>query len=202
MRGTTLERVAQRAGVSKSVVLHHYKDKDALFEGVMRRANNVIRDSVVELLRHTETPQERISAVVVGNFAAPIFHQEICHAWICLCADVPYNKQSQRIQTVIHARMRSNLLSALKPMKLDEDPRTIADQIRTTIDGVWLCASLRERPMTGREGIDYVNDAVVRFLGGSEAVAKQVLEASNKMEKLAEIILNSKAFSQRAISFR
>lgn len=202
MRGSTIERVAQRAGVSKSVVLHHFKDKDALFEAVMRRANNVIRDSVIELLRHADTPFERIASVVVGNFAEPIFHQQVCQAWICLCADVPYNTQSQRIQKVIHARMRSNLLSALKFMDLGEDTLVIADQIRTTIDGVWLCASLRATPMEGREGIDYVNDAIVRFLGGGKAIEVQLLDASNKMEKIAEIILHSKAFLQNTLNFK
>jgi len=198
-RGATIDRVAKRAGVSKSVVLHHYGDKDALFEGVMRRANNLIRDSVVELLRHAQSPEERISAIVVGNFAAPVFHQEVCRAWICLCADVPYNKQSQRIQTVIHARMRSNLLNALKMLNLDDDLSSVADQIRTTIDGVWLCASLREMPMTSREGIDYVNDAIIRLLGVKEELRQKILNASQKMETLAEIILNSKAFMQKAL---
>ena len=34
LRGTTLERVGDIAGVSKGVVLHHFKDKSALLEAV------------------------------------------------------------------------------------------------------------------------------------------------------------------------
>jgi len=97
IRGTTLDRVAKIAGVSKGVVLHHFGDKDALFEGVQRQANTLLRDCVVELFRHADTPLERLYAIIAGNFAAPVFQQEICHAWISLCSDVPHNSQSQRI---------------------------------------------------------------------------------------------------------
>lgn len=202
LRGTTLDRVAARAGVSKGVVLHHFRDKDALFESVMRRANTLLRDGVIELLRHAENPFERLSAVIVGNFAEPVFRQPICHAWISLCADVPYNTQSQRIQTVIQARMRSNLLHALRPIASPEAVETVARQISTTIDGVWLQASLQELPMTSREGIDHVNEAARKFLATKASAAGKLEDASRKMETLAGIILNSRAFTEKTRAFR
>lgn len=202
IRNTTLDRVAKRAGVSKGIVLHHFKDKDRLFEAVMRRANNLLRDGVIELLRHAQSPYERLSAVVVGNFADPIFHQEVCHAWTSLCADVPYNRQSQRIQTVIHARMRSNLLSALRPILPQEQLETSVFLISTVIDGVWMRASLQEMPMSSREGIDHVNDAVIKCLCENADTRHVFAEASKKMEMLASIILKSRAFSEKAVSVR
>ena len=42
LRGTTLEKVGEIAGVSKGVVLHHFKDKSALLEAVFRRSNSVL----------------------------------------------------------------------------------------------------------------------------------------------------------------
>ncbi len=202
LRGTTLDRVAARAGVSKGVVLHHFGDKDALFERVMRQANTLLRDGVIELLRHAENPFERLSAVIVGNFADPIFRQPICHAWISLCADVPYNTQSQRIQTVIQARMRSNLVHALRPVASPETVETVARQISTAIDGVWLRASLQEEPVTSREGIDHINETVRRLLGAGKSATGKFNEASRKMETLAGIILNSRAFTGKARAFR
>ena len=202
IRNTTLDRVAKRAGVSKGVVLHHFGDKDALFEGVMRRANNLLRDGVIELLRHAENPYERLSAVIVGNFADPIFHQEICHAWTSLCADVPYNRQSQRIQTVIHARMRSNLFSALRPIVPEEQLEPVAFLISTVIDGVWMRASLQEMPMSSRDGIDYVKDAVERCLVKDSNAQQAFKDASKKMEMLARIILQSRAFSEKVSAAR
>ncbi|GAA6165518.1 transcriptional regulator BetI [Pelagimonas sp. KU-00592-HH] len=202
IRGTTIDRIAKRAGISKGVVLHYFKDKDALFEAVMRRANTLLRDGVIELLRHAETPMERLSAIIVGNFSDPVFYQEVCRAWISLCADAPYNQQNQRIQTVIHARMQSNLLSALSPIMERELAEKIAFQISTAIDGVWLRASVQQTPMSSQQGIGYVNETVLLTLSNTSISPVSFKQATAKMENLGGIILNSKAFSEKALSVR
>lgn len=198
IRGTTLDRVAARAGVSKGVVLHHFGDKDQLFEMVMRRANAVLSAGVVELLRHAENPLERLFAVIVGNFAEPIFRQQVCHAWISLCADAPYNKANQRIQDVIHARMQSNLRDALRGIVNAEEVAVLATQISTAIDGVWLRASLGPVPMSMRDGVDHMRFVVERLIGGDRDTEAGIDRACEKMESLADIILNSRAFVEKS----
>lgn len=199
IRGTTLDRVAKLAGVSKGVVLHHFKDKDALFQGVQRKANTVLRDCVVELLQHAETPLERLYAVMVGNFAAPVFQQEICHAWISLCSDVPHNRQSQRIQTVVHARTLSNLLSALRHLvPVGEAPR-IAFQLRTVMDGIWLRASFQIEPMEGAQGVAEMDFAARHLLAGAGIATDDFDAALGKMQNLAALILTTRAFRDRAM---
>jgi TetR/AcrR family transcriptional repressor of bet genes len=198
IRGTTLDRVAALAGVSKGVVLHHFRDKDALFEGVQRKANAVLRDCVVELLHHAETPLERLYAIIVGNFAAPVFQQEICHAWISLCSDVPHNKQSQRIQTVVHQRMRSNLLSALRDLAPPAEVERVAFQLRTVMDGIWLRASFQVQPMSAVEGVDQVDYAARRLLRPADDAP--FTEARHKMEGIAAIALTTRAFRGRALT--
>ncbi|WP_324753012.1 transcriptional regulator BetI [Roseovarius sp. Pro17] len=200
IRGTTLDRVAKIAGVSKGVVLHHFKDKDALFEGVQRKANTVLRDCVTELLHHAVTPLERLYAIIVGNFAAPVFQQEICHAWISLCSDVPHNRQSQRIQTVVHARMRSNLMSALRPLVPEGEAARIAFQLRTVMDGIWLRASFQIAPMTGAEGVAEVDFAARHLLAGSGIAPEDMSAALTKMETLAGLILTTRAFRDQALT--
>ena len=197
IRGTTLERVAKVAGVSKGIVLHNFKDKDALFEGVLRKTNAILRDGVIELFRHAATPEERLYAVIVGNFAPSVFHQEICHAWISLCSDVPHNRQSRRIQTVVHARMRSNLMSGLRDLVDAETAEGISMQISTLIDGVWLRASLQEEPMSSKEGIDQLDQALSVFLANVPDGIEKRQNARAKMEGLADIILGSKTFQRR-----
>lgn len=200
MRGTTLERVAKIAGVSKGVVLHHFKDKDALFEAVQRKTYTVLRECVVELLHHADTPLERLYAIIVGNFAEPVFQQEICHAWISLCSDVPHQHQSQRIQTVVHARMRSNLLSALHPLMPPEHARQTAFQLRTVMDGIWLRASFQAQPMPGRQGVDHVDYAARHLLRDVVPDMDDLEAARQKMETLAGIMLNTRAFRERALT--
>ncbi len=200
IRGTTLDRVAKIAGVSKGVVLHHFKDKDALFEGVQRKANTVLRDCVTELLRHAETPLERLYAIIVGNFAAPVFQQEICHAWISLCSDVPHNKQSQRIQTVVHARMRSNLMSALRPLVGAAAAPRIAFHLRTVMDGIWLRASFQIAPMEGAQGIAEVDFAARHLLADRVSDPQDFDAGRAKMQGLADLILTTRAFRDQGLT--
>ncbi|MCZ4352641.1 transcriptional regulator BetI [Roseovarius aestuarii] len=200
IRGTTLDRVAKIAGVSKGVVLHHFHDKGALFEGVQRQANTVLRDCVVELLHHAETPLERLYAIIVGNFAEPVFQQEICHAWISLCSDVPHNQQSQRIQAVVHARMRSNLLSALRHLVPPDHAARIAFQLRTVMDGIWLRASFQTDPMPGARGVDEVDFAARHLLVGTGLSQADFDAARDRMQGLGDLILTSRAFRGRAMN--
>jgi AcrR family transcriptional regulator len=58
LRGTTLEKVGEIAGVSKGVVLHHFKDKSSLLEAVFRRSNAVLSKSFVELVRYGQLPMQ------------------------------------------------------------------------------------------------------------------------------------------------
>ena len=200
IRGTTLDRVAKIAGVSKGVVLHHFKDKDALFEGVQRTANTVLRDCVTELLHHAEIPLERLYAIIVGNFAAPVFQQEICHAWISLCSDVPHNEQSQRIQTVVHARMRSNLMSALRPLVGPGAAPRIAFHLRTVMDGIWLRASFQIAPMEGAEGVDEIDFAARHLLTDMGIRPDEFDTAREKMQRLGDLILTTRAFRDKAFT--
>ena len=60
LRRTTLEKVGEIAGVSKGVLLHHFKDKGTLLEAVFRRSNSFLSESVIELYKYAETPYERL----------------------------------------------------------------------------------------------------------------------------------------------
>lgn len=199
IRGTTVERVARAAGVSKGIVLHNFKDKNALFEMVWRKSNALLKDGVVELFRHADTPDERLYAVIVGNFAPHVFTQEVCHGWINLCADVPHNIQSQRIQSVVHARLHSNLVSALKFLVPRSEVQVVAHQMTTLIDGIWVRASLQKEPMPSKIGIDQMEHSINLLLRSDEATRSRFRQARHKMERLADLILNSRSFQARAV---
>jgi TetR/AcrR family transcriptional repressor of bet genes len=136
--GTTLERVAAEAGASKGIVLHYFGSKDALFEQVMREANLVLAQRVAARLAAAATPMDRLLAVIRGNFDADLFTAPICQAWLSLVAEVPRNPPLARVQRVIHARMRSNLLSALSPALPRDRAEAEALRLAALIDGLWL----------------------------------------------------------------
>ena len=136
--GTTLVRVAVKAGVSKGIVLHYFRNKDELIEAAMRRANAALRDEVVRRLARSRTPRERLDAIIEGNFDEHFFVPQITHAWLSFCGEVPRNPQFARLQRAIHARMHSNLMSALRDLLPGTRAEAAARSISVMIDGLWL----------------------------------------------------------------
>jgi len=159
LAGTTLARVAEAAGVSKGIVLHYFNSKDELMEAAMRRANAALRDEVSRRLKTAATPHDRIIAVIEGNFAETFFRPEVCHAWLAFCAEVPRNRQYARLQTAIHARMRSNLLSGLRHLLSSAEAEAAAYGITALIDGLWLRLGLEQ----GGIDRDLAREQVLRY---------------------------------------
>ena len=151
--GTTLEKVATEAGASKGIVLHYFRSKAELFEQVMREANLVLRDRIVLRLASARSPQERLKAVIEGNFEPDLFNAPVCHAWLSLCAEVPRSPELARIQRVIHARMHSNLMSGLRPLLPQDEAATKAIQISALIDGLWLRLGLAPNSLTPAQAL-------------------------------------------------
>ena len=162
MAGATLEKVAAHAGASKGIVLHYFRNKQELFEQAMREANLALSEAVSSRLKLATIPYERLEAVIEGNFEERFFQPSICQAWLSLCAEVPREPQLARIQTVIHARMRSNLMSALVHLLPRDECEAVALTITSLIDGLWLRAGLQQRGLSRgvalaqmREYLDY-----------------------------------------------
>jgi TetR/AcrR family transcriptional repressor of bet genes len=148
MAGATLEKVATHAGASKGIVLHYFRSKQELFEHAMREANLSLSEAVSARLKQATTPYERLEAIIEGNFEERFFRPSICHAWLSLCAEVPREPQLARIQKVIHARMRSNLMSALVHLLPRAECEAVVLAITALIDGLWLRAGLQSEGLT------------------------------------------------------
>jgi TetR/AcrR family transcriptional repressor of bet genes len=164
MAGATIEKVAQKAGASKGIVLHYFKTKQKLFEDTMRHANVLVRNEVIRRMRRARSPEQRLWAIIEGNFTADFFTPSICHAWLALCAEVPREPQLARIQRVVHARMRSNLLSALDALVPQDQSEAVALGISSLIDGLWLRLGLRADGISAPDALaqmaDYLNHRI------------------------------------------
>jgi TetR/AcrR family transcriptional repressor of bet genes len=166
--GATLEKVAAQAGASKGIVLHYFRNKQELFEHAMREANAVLCNAVVARLRQARTSMERLDAVIEGNFEEHLFQPSLCHAWLSLCAEVPRDEKLARIQRVIHARMRSNLLSGLHGLASPSDADDIALGVTALIDGLWLRLGLQPGSVSREQAVRQVKDYVAGRLAMRE----------------------------------
>ena len=82
MNGMTMARIGERAGMSHGIVNYYFKNKEALLNAVMRKANGLIMLDVARRLREARTPRERLSAIVAGNFPASLFTRNVARAWV------------------------------------------------------------------------------------------------------------------------
>jgi TetR/AcrR family transcriptional repressor of bet genes len=199
LRKTTLDKVGEIAGVSKGVVLHHFKDKSALLEAVFRRSNTLLSESVVELYRYAETPYERLWAIIFANFSQTIFNPSVCQAWVSLISEVPHNIGCQRVQIANNERIRSNLVHELKHFLPETEAQHAARHLGVLIDGIWVRAGLLPQPVSSSAAISEMEYAVSKLLPYDEISAAKHKEARKKIETVADIALGSKAFKERSL---
>jgi len=199
LRKATLEKVGDLAGVSKGVVLHHFKDKGALLEAVFRRSNSMLSDAFIELCRHAQTPHERLWAIVVANFVDAIFNRKVCQAWVCLSAEVAHSTQCQRIQKACNARIESNLRHELKHFLNKEDSQKSARHLGLLIDGIWLRGGLQSETLSSHAAIDEMEYAILKLLPNDKHNIKQHRNAREKIEHIAEIALGSNAYHEKTM---
>ena len=69
MGQVTMGEIARRAGVSAALAHHYFGGKDQLLLATMRHLLTELGEEIQARLAAATTPQERISAVIRGNFA-------------------------------------------------------------------------------------------------------------------------------------
>jgi len=77
---------------------------------------------------------------------------------------VPRDEKLARIQKVLHARMRSNLLSGLRGLASPGDADDIALGVTALIDGLWLRLGLEPGSVSREQAIRQVKDFVAARL--------------------------------------
>ena len=189
LRGTTLERVGEIAGVSKGVVLHHFKDKSALLEAVFRRSNSMMSMSLVELFQYTETPYERLWAIAHANFSKSIYNKEVCQAWVSLLSEVPQSKKCQRVQAANNARIKSNLSHELKHFLDPVAVQDVANILGILVDGIWVRAGLFAISPSCERALDEFEFTLMNFIASDKKERERHELARKKIKMVAEIAL-------------
>ena len=197
LRGTTLEKVGDIAGVSKGVVLHHFKDKSALLEAVFRRSNSLLNISLLRLYRHAESPYERFWAIAYANFSETIYNREVCQAWVSLLAEVPHNSMCQRVQAANNARIKSNLSHELRHFLVENRVSEVANLLGTLIDGIWVRAGLFAITPDCEKALDEFEFTTLYLLEASSEQQIYHRAAREKIKTIAKIALSPELFQPK-----
>jgi betaine-aldehyde dehydrogenase len=140
--GTTLARIAGRAGVSPGLVAHYFCDKDGLLDAAFRSLARRVGDQVRARLRNIATPRVRIQAIIDANLAPEEFDRRTGTAWLAFWGQVLQVPSLRRVQSVYQRRTLTNLKSSLKKLVPPGEAHSLAAMIAAMIDGVWLRAAL------------------------------------------------------------
>ena len=198
LRRTTLDKVGDKAGLSKGVVLHHFKGKSELLAAVFRRSNSILSKSVIELYKYAETPYERLWAIIVANFFGSIFNHKVCQAWVALISEVPHNNECQRIQIACNKRIYTNFKHELKHFLHPKEAIQVSHQLGILIDGLWLRGGLSAEPVKSATAISEIEFALSKLLIFDEVSEQKHRNARKKIEELASIVLGSNAFQEKS----
>ncbi len=136
----TVGQIAKRAGMSPALAHHYFGGKTDIFLAAMR---HILRDYAAQARRRlarATTPRARLDAIIEASFAAPNFQPDVISAWLNFYVQAQTNPEAVRLLTLYHARLRSNLIHALRP--LTPRPDVMAQDIAALIDGLYIRASL------------------------------------------------------------
>jgi TetR/AcrR family transcriptional repressor of bet genes len=140
---TTIARIAKKAGVSPGIIHHYFADKDDLLFETMRYLLEILRRHSVAGLRCAHSPRARLHAIVEASFAEDQFSDSVSAAWLGLYGNARQSQRLARILRLYHARLRSNLVHALRSLVGPHDVEGLAEGIASMIDGLWLRCALR-----------------------------------------------------------
>jgi TetR/AcrR family transcriptional repressor of bet genes len=169
MSQVTMGEIARRAGVSAALAHHYFGGKDALLLATMRHLLADLGEEIQSRLAAAVTPQERLSAVIPGNFAACQFRPAVISAWLAFYVQAQTDQEARRLLHVYTRRLESNLLHALRALTTREHATRVAETAAALIDGVWIRRSLAGADPDPEGAARLVEEAVAQALRRSDA---------------------------------
>lgn len=149
LSGTTLGKVARKAGLSQGIVNFHFESKDQLLHRVLELLTEEYRSGWQAAAEHDGTPGERLRRMVTALLAPEITERRRLAAWFAYWGDA----YARNIYRHIGGRVDEETSAALEALceatasRLDAPPTESADEIARTlvamISGHWLTKVLR-----------------------------------------------------------
>ncbi|MEM5581142.1 transcriptional regulator BetI [Roseibium sp. AS2] len=156
----TMAQIARRAGVSGGLVHHYFGSKDQLLAATMRHLLTELGGAIRDGLVKAETPRERISAIIAGNFAVDQFQPAVIAAWLAFYVQSRTTAGNRRLLRIYAARLASNLTHNLLSFLPRPEALRVAEGTASMIDGVWIRQALSDARTDRNAAIAMVEDYV------------------------------------------
>lgn len=134
----TVAQIARDAQASTGSIHYYFGGKEALLEATMVHLLGLLKTAYHQHLSTATTPQDRLHAVVQANFDQSFLSLETCRVWTQFWAFAPFHPRLARLQKLNRARVRSNLIHALRTLVAEQDQNIKVNAIQGYMDGVWV----------------------------------------------------------------
>lgn len=134
----TVAQIAQDAQASTGSIHYYFGGKEALLEATMVHLLGLLKAAYQQHIATATTPQDRLHAVVQANFDQSFLSLETCRVWTQFWAFAPFHPRLARLQRLNRARVRSNLIYALRQLVPEQDLNIKVNAIQGYMDGVWV----------------------------------------------------------------
>lgn len=161
----TVAQIARRAGMSSALAHHYFGSKDDIFLAAMRHTLSVYGAEVRGALSMAEGPKARVQAIIRAGFGPSNFHASVVAAWLNFWVMARINPGAARLLRIYEGRVRSNLLSNLRPLIGTRAPEA-AERIAALIDGVYLRQGVRMGTPDRQQAVRLVLTALDHELAG------------------------------------
>ena len=168
----TMSEIAREAGVSAALAHHYFGSKEQLLIETIRSLLKQLRQDAVKAVQAVHTPREKLSALIRVNFQADQFSPETIAAWLAFYAEAQRSEETRRYLVIYARRLRSNLLSNLRPLCPHHDAERIAEGAAAMIDGLYIRQSLRSAPIGIEASIALTEDYLTMQLGAFDGAGK------------------------------
>jgi TetR/AcrR family transcriptional repressor of bet genes len=108
----------------------------------MRSLLSELGEEIQTRLAAARSSDERLSAVIRGNFAAGQFRPAVISAWLAFYVQAQTDPEARRLLHIYMRRLESNLLHALRELTTREHAARVAETAAALIDGLWIRRSL------------------------------------------------------------
>jgi TetR/AcrR family transcriptional regulator, transcriptional repressor of bet genes len=157
--GTTVERVARKAGVSVGLMNFHFESKERLFQETFRHLSEEYEQVWQRNLRAAGSdPRARLTHMIESNFDRRIFTREKLAVWFTFWSDAQLRDRYRAAATRVERRYIQAIereIAALLTRERGQSRRgaDIVQPLMAMIDGFWLQALLYPRGFRREEAI-------------------------------------------------
>jgi len=142
MSGFTIANICAEAGISRGLISHHFKGKEALLVAAYESLTADLVPVASEDPRSDETPAATLLEVIERSFSEKAFKRSTLKAWLALWGETAGNGRLYALHRKrygsYHRRLGATMAALAEERGRSVDHDRLATMLIALIDGLWL----------------------------------------------------------------